>query len=65
MADARAIEILNAPEEFMSALVRIGDKRLLEFSPSPFAEFWFYTHPSTQKRIAHIRAKSESLALKN
>ncbi|MBN2227167.1 MAG: M48 family metallopeptidase [candidate division Zixibacteria bacterium] len=39
-----------------TAFEKLSAYNLSDPSPSPFIEFWFYDHPSTDKRIEHIRS---------
>ncbi len=39
-----------------TAFEKLSAYNLSDPSPSPFIEFWFYDHPSIEKRIEHIRS---------
>ncbi|MCX7611396.1 MAG: M48 family metallopeptidase [Ignavibacterium sp.] len=53
-ADNYAIQVTNMPESFKSALTKLFDKNLADKEPHPFVEWYFYSHPSYNKRLRNI-----------
>lgn len=53
-ADQYAIEATNKPLSFISTLNKLTEQNLSDKEPHPFVEWFFYSHPSINKRIAAI-----------
>jgi len=55
-ADAFAIESTKKKDDFIRTLEKLTDQNLGDKEPHPFVEWFFYSHPSIKKRIAHIKS---------
>ncbi len=53
-ADSFAVKVTDLPESFKSALTKLFEKNLSDKEPHPFVEWYFYSHPSFNKRIENI-----------
>lgn len=58
-ADKYAVEQTNNPFEFISALKKLTEQNLGDKEPHPIVEWFFYSHPSINKRIDAIKKYSE------
>jgi STE24 endopeptidase len=54
-ADDYAIQSTGKREAFISTLEKLTDQNLGDKEPHPIVEWFFYSHPSINRRIAHIR----------
>ena len=54
-ADRFALETIPDPGGFIQAMERLAGLNLAERDPHPIEEFFFYSHPSIGRRIAHAR----------
>lgn len=54
-ADLDALEITGDAASFISAMEKLAAMNLADRNPNPAIEFFFYSHPSIQKRIAFAR----------
>jgi STE24 endopeptidase len=50
-ADVFSVCATGNPKAFVSAMMRLGEKNLSEFSPSKIKEIFLYDHPPLSKRI--------------
>ncbi len=50
-ADLFGLEMSRKPEAQISTEKRLADQALTDNSPHPLVEWWFYTHPSADRRI--------------
>ncbi|MDF1612877.1 M48 family metallopeptidase [Stygiobacter electus] len=55
-ADAYAIKSTNKKDSFINTLEKLTDQNLGDKEPHPFVEWFFYSHPSIKKRIAHLNS---------
>ena len=55
-ADNYSVTVTNKPEIFVNALEKLNKQNLGDENPHPFVEWYFYSHPSINKRIKKIRA---------
>lgn len=55
-ADAFGLSITGDGATAATAFVKLANENLANPSPSPFIEFWLFTHPSLSDRIAFCRA---------
>ncbi len=55
-ADRYALETTGAPEAFISAMVRLANQNLAEYSPPRWVEVLLYDHPALSRRVAAARA---------
>ncbi len=55
-ADDFALRMLADPRPFIGAMERLAALNLAEPSPHPVKEFFLYSHPSVEKRVARARA---------
>ncbi len=53
-ADEYAISVTGKSDAFISTLEKLTDQNLGDRQPHPFVEWFFYSHPSVQKRINAI-----------
>jgi Zn-dependent protease with chaperone function len=54
-ADAFAMKISGVSDQVAAeAFRKLGRNNLSNPNPSPFIEFWFYTHPSLKQRIDFV-----------
>lgn len=53
-ADEYAVTVTGKHEAFVNTLERLTDQNLGDRDPHPFVEWFFYSHPSVQKRINAI-----------
>lgn len=58
-ADEYSIQLSAKPSEFISALSKLTEQNLGDKNPHPFVEWFFYSHPSIQKRIEKIKERFE------
>lgn len=54
-ADAFSLRVVGDPDALAASLVKFNTHDLSEYDPPPLVEFWFYTHPSIEHRIAFCR----------
>ncbi len=52
-ADEYALASTGKVVAFKSAMTRLANQNLAVIEPSPIVEFFFYSHPSIKKRLAH------------
>jgi STE24 endopeptidase len=52
-ADEYALQSTRKVAAFKSAMTRLANQNLAEIDPSPLIEFFFYSHPSIKRRLAH------------
>jgi STE24 endopeptidase len=52
-ADEYALQATRKVAAFKSAMTRLANQNLAEIEPSPLIEFFFYSHPSIKRRLAH------------
>lgn len=52
-ADEYALQSTQKVIAFKSAMTRLANQNLAEIEPSPLIEFFFYSHPSIKRRLAH------------
>jgi STE24 endopeptidase len=52
-ADEYALQSTHKVAAFKSAMTRLANQNLAEIEPSPLIEFFFYSHPSIKRRLAH------------
>jgi len=52
-ADEYALQSTRKVAAFKSAMTRLANQNLAEIEPSPLIEFFFYSHPSIKRRLAH------------
>jgi STE24 endopeptidase len=55
-ADEYALQSTHKIAAFKSAMTRLANQNLAEIEPSPIVEFFFYSHPSIKRRLAHADA---------
>lgn len=55
-ADEYAIEQTGKPDAFINTLDKLTDQNLGDREPHPFVEWYFYSHPSINKRISFIKS---------
>lgn len=55
-ADKYAIDITEKKEEFINTLDKLTDQNLGDRKPHPLVEWFFYSHPSIEKRINYIKS---------
>ncbi len=53
-ADEYAVKVTNKKKYFISTLEKLTDQNLGDREPHPFVEWFFYSHPSINKRIAAL-----------
>jgi STE24 endopeptidase len=51
-ADRFALDLTQNPSAFVSAMRRLAAQNLAEDNPSRIVRWLFYSHPSSQERIA-------------
>jgi STE24 endopeptidase len=65
--DQYELDLVEKPDSYISAMVKLCDQNLGYAYPSPLIEFLFYDHPSGEKRVeralAYKRLKHSSQAL--
>jgi STE24 endopeptidase len=49
--DQYELDLVKKPNEYISSLVKLSDQNLIYAYPNRFIEFFFYDHPSSQKRV--------------
>jgi STE24 endopeptidase len=49
--DQYELELVEKPDAYISAMVKLCDQNLRYANPSALTEFLFYDHPSGKKRI--------------
>lgn len=54
-ADTFALDEIKDPLAQISSEKRLADVDLSDNKPNPFVEFWFYSHPSADKRIKNVK----------
>ncbi|MCH7516881.1 MAG: M48 family metalloprotease, partial [Bacteroidetes bacterium] len=54
-ADAYAVQETGNAEVFINTLEKLTDQNLGDKEPHPFVEWFFYSHPSINNRIAAIK----------
>ena len=54
-ADAYAVKSTNKKEVFINTLDKLTEQNLSDKDPHPFVEWFFYSHPSTKRRVAYIK----------
>ena len=64
-ADQYAILSTGKPTAFISTLEKLTEQNLGDKNPHPLIEWFFYSHPSIERRILAIRKYSSLLALNN
>jgi STE24 endopeptidase len=52
-ADEYALQSTQKVAAFKSAMTRLANQNLAEIEPSPLVEFFFHSHPSIKRRLAH------------
>jgi STE24 endopeptidase len=52
-ADEYALQSTRKVAAFKSAMTRLANQNLAEIEPAPLIEFFFYSHPSMKRRLAH------------
>jgi STE24 endopeptidase len=52
LADEYAIAITAKGQAYAAALTRLANQNLADVDPEPWVEFWLYSHPALNKRIA-------------
>jgi STE24 endopeptidase len=52
-ADEYALQSTQKVAAFKSAMTRLANQNLAEIEPSPLIEFFFHSHPSIKRRLAH------------
>lgn len=50
-ADRYALEVTGRPEAFISAMTRLANQNLAEYSPPRWVEVLFYDHPALSRRV--------------
>lgn len=55
-ADTYAVKSTNKKEAFISTLNKLNEQNLGDKNPHPFIEWYFYSHPSIEKRISFINS---------
>jgi STE24 endopeptidase len=55
-ADRYAVERTGKKEAFVSSMRKLASMNLADTTPHPLVEFFFYSHPSIEKRIAAAEA---------
>ena len=55
-ADAYALAAIPNRSAFISSMDKLADLNLAEREPNPWIEFFFFSHPSIEKRIAFARS---------
>jgi len=55
-ADRYALETTGKPGAFISAMVRLADQNLAEYSPPRWVEVLLYDHPALSRRVAAAEA---------
>ncbi|HEX7418504.1 MAG TPA: M48 family metallopeptidase [Thermoanaerobaculia bacterium] len=53
-ADKFGLDLTHLNEAMASSFVKFAEDSKVNPNPSPFIEFWRYSHPSTQKRIDFV-----------
>jgi STE24 endopeptidase len=53
-ADVFGLDLTHLNEAMASSFVKFAEDSKVNPNPSPFIEFWRYSHPSTQKRIDFV-----------
>lgn len=53
-ADSYAIEATKKPDAFINTLEKLTDQNLGDKNPHPFVEWFFYSHPSIERRKQNI-----------
>lgn len=53
-ADEYAVRVTNKKEIFINTLRKLTEQNLSDKNPHPFVEWFFYSHPSTEKRIEYL-----------
>jgi STE24 endopeptidase len=61
-ADDFALRTIEDPAAFIRAMKRLAELNLAESDPHPVKEFFLYSHPSIERRIARARALTRSPA---
>lgn len=64
-ADQYAILSTGKPTAFISTLEKLTEQNLGDKNPHPLIEWFFYSHPSIERRILAIRKYSSTLGLNN
>lgn len=64
-ADVYALTSTRKVGAFISAMTRLANQNLAEFTPSPVVEFLLYSHPSIGRRIAFARSFAQQNGLVN
>ncbi len=64
-ADQYAILSTGKPTAFISTLEKLTEQNLGDKNPHPLIEWFFYSHPSIERRILAIRKYSSVLELNN
>ncbi|VAX27534.1 Peptidase, M48 family [hydrothermal vent metagenome] len=59
-ADEYAIQVTGKPEAFINTLEKLTDQNLGDKEPHPFVEWFFYSHPSVEKRRERIEKSVEN-----
>lgn len=54
-ADQYAVETTGKASEFISVLEKLTEQNLGDKNPHPFVEWYFYSHPSINRRIAAVQ----------
>jgi len=54
-ADEYAVKETGKPTEFVKTLEKLTEQNLGDKEPHPFVEWFFYSHPSINNRIAAIK----------
>ncbi len=62
-ADKYAIDVTHKPDSFINTLEKLTDQNLGDKEPHPFVEWFFYSHPSINKRISAIKKFSEMMQI--
>ena len=55
LADTFALEVSKKPVAQISTEKRLADIALSDDKPNRWAEFFFFTHPSVDKRIKNVK----------
>ena len=59
-ADDFALTVTRNPEAFIGAMERLAELNLAERQPHPVKEFFLFSHPSIERRIARARRLASS-----
>jgi len=55
-ADEYAVTKTRSPDDYSITLMKLTEQNLGDKNPHPFVEWFWYSHPSINKRILHIKS---------